>query len=135
MPARAMPDLDLAHTEAPRGGQDRNETMQFAIDADLTQHLTAIELESTIMIMQPAAGTPAHHPVEHAAGVDLVPGIVQRLLPAADDIKAFHKLRQEPRDLGRVILEIAIKCENQFSPRSLERSRECGCLTKIAPQP
>src|SRR5262249_48084904 len=81
-----------------------------------------------------AAGKPADHPVEHSAGVNLVPGVMPRLLPAADDIKAFDKLRQESRDLGWVVLEIAIECKDQFSARNLERSRECGCLSKIPAQ-
>ena len=72
--------------------QDRDETVQLAVNADLAQHLAAVKLEPAIVIVQAAAAHAADHPVEDTAGINLVPGIVAGLLPAADDIVSLFKL-------------------------------------------
>ena len=135
MPAAAMANLDLADPEAPGVRQHRNEPVQLTVDADLTQHLAAIELETAIVVVQAAAGQAADHPVEDAAGIDLVPGIVAGLLPAADHVVPFLELGQEARNLGRVVLEVAVEREYQFAPGGLEPGREGRRLAEIAAEP
>ena len=55
----------------------------------------AIDLEPAIVVMQMAAGHRADHPVEDAAGVDFVPGIVPCPLPSAHDVEAFLSLSRK----------------------------------------
>ena len=118
-----MANLDLADPEAPGMRQHRDEPVQLAIDADLTQHLAAVELEPAVMIVQAAAGQTADHPVEDAAGIDLVPGVVPGLLPAADHVIALVELCEEQGDLGRVVLKVAVEREDQVAPRAAGKRR------------
>src|SRR4029077_8162882 len=104
--------------------QDRNEPVQLTVDADLPQDLAAVELESAVVIVEPAARQAADDPVENPAGIDLVPGVVASLLPAADHVEAPFELDQEARDLGRVVLEVAVECEDQVAASGLEGGRE-----------
>ena len=131
MPPRPVADLDLADAEAPGMRQDRNETVQLAIDADLPQHLAAVELEPAIVVVQAAAGQAADHPVEDAAGIDLVPGVVPGLLPAADHVVALVELGQEARDLGRVVLKVAVEREDQVAPAAWKPAVSAAALPKL----
>ena len=130
-----MANLDLGDPKAAGVRQDRDEPVQLAVDADLAQHLAAVELEPAIVIVEAAAAHAADHPVEDAAGIDLVPGIVAGLLPAADHVVSLFELGQEARNLGRVVLKIAVEREDQVAPGGLERGREGRRLAEVAPKP
>src|SRR5262249_45369438 len=104
--ARAMVDLDLADLEAAGRGQDRHATVQLAIEAHLAEDRGGVALHAAVVIVQLDAGQPAHHAVKHAAGPDLVPGIVPPPLPAADHVLALGQGRQEARDLRGIVLEV-----------------------------
>ena len=111
-----MADLDLGDAKPSRVRQDRDETVQLAVDADLAQHLAAVKLEPAIVVVQAAAGQRADHPVEDPAGIDLVPGVVASLLPAADDVVSLFELGQEAGNLGRVVLKVAVEREDEVAP-------------------
>ena len=132
MAAAAMADLDLAHAKSAGVRQHRDETMQLAVDADLAQHLAAVELEAAVVVVQAAAGERAHQPVEYPAGINLVPGVVAGLLPAADDVIALFEPVEKPRDLGRIVLKVAVQGEDQVAPGCLKRGRERGGLAEVA---
>ena len=51
-----MADHDLADAEAAGMRQHRDEPVQLAVDADLLEHLAAIELEAAVVVVQVAAG-------------------------------------------------------------------------------
>ena len=99
---RARWRTSTSPTRKPRAcARTGNEPVQLAVDPDLLQHLAPVKLEPAIVVVQAAAGHAADHPVEDPAGIDLVPGIVAGLLPAADHIVALFELGQEPGNLGR----------------------------------
>ena len=95
----------------------------------------SIQLETAVVVVQAAAAHAADHPVENPAGINLVPGIVARLLPAADHIVSLFELGEKAGNLGRVVLEIAVERENQFAPARLEPRREGRRLAKVAAKP
>ncbi len=97
--------------------------------------LFPVELEAAVVVVQAAAAHAADHPVEDPAGIDLVPGIVPGLLPAADHVVALLELGQKSRNLGRVVLEVAVEREDHVAPGGLERRREGGRLAEIAAKP
>ena len=49
-------DHDLADPEPPGVRQDRDEPVQLAVDADLVEHLAAVDLEAAVVVVEPAAG-------------------------------------------------------------------------------
>ena len=67
------------------------------------------------MVVQLYAGQPADQPVEHAAGQDLVPGIVAHALPAADHVESFFHFGQKARDFGGVVLQVGVEGQHQVA--------------------
>ena len=57
------------------------------------------------------------------------------LLPAADDVVALVELVQKPRDLGRIVLKVAVQGENQVAPARLKPRGERGRLAEVATEP
>src|SRR5512140_3266008 len=54
------------------------------------------------------------------------------LAPAADDIVAFIKFGNEERDIGRVVLAVAVTGADDFTASIVETGAHGGGLTKIA---
>ena len=133
--AGAMADLDLADLETSCMGQYRKETVQLTIDSNFAQHLTTVELESAVMIVQTTAGQATDHPVENPARIDLVPGVVARFFPSANHVVTTPlKLGQKPRDLGWIVLQIAVEREHEVPASYAKGSRERGGLAEVAPK-
>ena len=135
MPAGPMMDLDLADAKAAGMSQHRHEPVQLAVDVHLANHLGAVELEPAVVVVEPAAGQAADHPVEDPAGEHLVPRIVTGLLPAADHVGPLVEPAQEAGDLGRVVLEVGVEREDPVAPRCLESRRQRGRLAEVAAEP
>ena len=55
-PPGAVVDLDLADPEPSRVRQDGDEPVQLAVDADLVEHLAAVDLEPAVVVVELAAG-------------------------------------------------------------------------------
>jgi hypothetical protein len=87
-----MVDLHFGDGEALRGGEDRNETVELAMDADFFNHFAAVALEAAVVVVQTHSGEASDDPIEDARGDDFVPRIETLLLPAADDVGAGFEL-------------------------------------------
>src|SRR5262249_6498754 len=135
MPAGPVANHDLADAEPARMRQHRDETVQLAVDADLVEHLAAVDPEAAAVVVPAAAGQRADHRVEDAAGIDLVPGVVPDLLPAANHVVASIQLVEEAGDLGGVVLEVAVHGEDERAARGLEAGDKRGRLAEIAAEP
>ena len=133
--ARAVVHDDLGDLEASLVGQDGDEAVELAVERDLVEDLAAIGLEAAVVVVELAAGQAADEPVEDPAGADLVPGVVPGPLPAADDVVPFVELGQEPGDLGRVVLEVAVEGEDDRALRRPEARRERRGLAEVAAEP
>ncbi len=53
-------------------------------------------------------------------------------LPAADHVIARLELSQKEGNLLRVVLEVAVECEDQVAPRLLESGNQRSRLAEIA---
>src|SRR5438132_13280156 len=93
--AGPMLDHDFGDLEAPRRGQHRDKAMELAIEADLAENRGPVAFHAAVVVMELDAGEPANEAVEDAAGPNFVPGVVARLLPAADDIHAQAQCQQK----------------------------------------
>ena len=85
--------------------------------------------------MQPQAGNAARHPVEDPR--ERAPGerVAAMGLPAGDEVEALVELRKQPRNLGRVVLQVGVDGYDDVAFRVLEPCRERCCLAEVAPQP
>src|SRR5262245_16548858 len=83
------------------------------------------------------SGQPADHEIEDAARPDLVPGVEPYALPTADDVKAlalfpFAEHGKEARDLGGVVLQVSVECEDDIAARRAEAGRQRRGLAEVA---
>ena len=56
-------------------------------------------------------------------------------LPARDEVEALVELGEQARDLGRVVLQVAVDRDDDVALRLLEAGLERGRLAEVAPQP
>ena len=85
--------------------------------------------------MQRNAGKPRNQPVGKPGGdLSRDEGIVPLLAPARDDVVPCIELLEEPGDVGRVVLTVAIDGYQDLAPRLVERRRERRGLAAVAPQ-
>src|SRR5438270_757893 len=66
--SRPMSDRQFAHAETAGRRQDRDETVQLAVEPHLGEHLAAIAFEPAVMVVQIDSSEPAHEPVEDTRG-------------------------------------------------------------------
>jgi hypothetical protein len=62
-------------------------------------------------------------------------GVMAVALPARDDVEALIELRQQIRDLGRVVLEIGIHRDDDVAGRDLDAGCERRRLSEVPAQP
>ena len=83
--------------------------MQFAIELQILDHLTPVGFERRSKIMEIDTADFREQPIRDAARqLPREPRIAALVTPAAHHIESFIQLRDEPRDLCRIVLEIAI---------------------------
>ena len=56
-------------------------------------------------------------------------------LPAGDEVVALVELREQPRDLGRVVLQVAVDRDDDLARGLAEAGVERGRLAEVAAQP
>ena len=112
--------------------QNRNKAVQLAVETNLAGHLGPEEFQSAVMIMELEPHNGADRRVEDPAGVDLVPRIEPPSLPAIDDVETLAELRQHPRNLSRVVLQIGVDHEDQIALGRTQTGCERGRFAEIA---
>ncbi len=106
--SRTVANDDLANLESSRGREDRDEPVHLAVEMQIAHQIPGHRLHAAIVIVEFDAGQAADESVEHAARQHLVPRIVADLLPAADQIESLAQLRQEIRNLRRIVLQVRV---------------------------
>ena len=84
--------------------------------------------------MEAEAGHPAGDPVEDLRRDAPRQRVAPLRLPARDEVEALVELGEQPRDLGRVVLEVAVDRDDDVAARLREPGRERGGLAEVAPQ-
>ena len=56
-------------------------------------------------------------------------------LPARDEVEPLVELGEQPRDLGRIVLEVAVDRDDDLSLRLLEAGLQRRRLAEVPPQP
>ena len=84
--------------------------------------------------MQPDTGRQAHDRVEEGRREPLAERIVERVLPAADEIDAIPQVREETGDLNRHVLEIGVQRNDRVTGSRVEPGRQRRGLAEVAPE-
>ena len=109
--------------------------MQLAIKRDLLEDLAAIRFEGRAEVVNVDAAQLGHQPICHAGGNAAHPEVIHaKLAPAADDVVTGRNLFQKQRDVGGIVLQIAIHGDNVLSTRMVETGGQSRGLAEVAAQ-
>ena len=131
---RSVIDGQLGDAEAEVVRKHRNEAMALAVQPHVVEHLGPVRLQAAVHVVQldprrqPRRGVV--DPRDEAPDERVVPVA----LPARDDVEAVVELRQEIRDLGRVVLQIRIHRDDHVAGGDVDSRRERGSLAEVPAQ-
>src|SRR5215469_15367688 len=109
-----------------------DEPVQFSVERHLLDDFATISLEGSAKVVDIHAAQFRHQPVRDARRNAPQPKVVDAVLaPAADDVVALADLLNEHRNIGRIMLEVAIHGDDVFAAGVVESSGEAGGLSKI----
>src|SRR5215472_17587339 len=130
-----MPHWNLGHARPVPVCVNRNETMHLAVKLNALQRLPPIGFQGASIIVQMNPRNRRDEPVgQRARQIALQRGVLPLLPPARDEIVAFIQFGQELRNIGRIILEIAIHGDEDISLGKTNPGHESRRLTSIAAQ-
>src|SRR5260370_25220555 len=93
-----------------------------------------VRLKGSAKVMQRDSRKRRHGPIRNAARqATREPGIFSFVAPTADDVEAFVKFFNERRNLGRIMLQIAVHGNDDFAAGSVKAGFKCRRLAKIPP--
>ena len=97
--------------------------------------LRPVGLQPAVEVVQPqareAAGDDVEDPRRDPAGERVAP----LRLPAGDEVEALVELGEQPRDLGGIVLEVAVDRDDDLALRLLEARLQRRRLAEVPPQP
>ena len=109
------------------GGIDRDEAVHLAVEADLLDDLAPVGLEGAAVIVERHVEQRRDQPVGDYRGQPAAERVVPpRHPPAGDDIVALGELGEEPRDVGRIVLAVAVHRDDDVTGAVPDR-RHQGC--------
>ncbi len=109
--------------------------MEFSVERYLAENLTAVGFEGGAEIVNVDAAELGHQPVGTARGETAEPEIVDAILaPSADDVIALGNFLEEKRNVGRIVLQIAVHGDDVFAASVIETGGEACGLAEVAAQ-
>ena len=128
-------DGHFGHARAVETRQRGNETVQFAVEVDVVEHLGAVGLEGRSEIAKIDARGFRHHPVGDARGNPASDGVVDAVFsPAARDIEALVDFAQQGGNVFGRVLQVSVHGDDDVALRFVKACRERRGLAEIAPQ-
>ena len=107
--------------------------MQFSVERHLLQYFAAIGLECRAEIVNIDAAELGHQPVGTPRREAAQPEVVYSILaPAADDVVSLGNLLQENRDVGWIMLQVAIHGDDVFATGMVKAGSKARGLPKVA---
>ena len=91
--------------------------MHLAVQARLAHDRRAVRLQGAAVVVEADAGHAADEPVRDPRRQLAGEAVLPVLPPAADDVVALVELLEQPPDVGRVVLEVAVHRDDD-SPRA-----------------
>ena len=108
--------------------------MELAVELHPLDDLRAVRLEPAVHVVQPHAGDLAHDAVEDLRGDAPGERVPPLRLPPGHEVVALVELREQPRDLGRVVLQVAVDRDHDLPGGLAEAGVECGRLAEVPAQ-
>ena len=98
-------------------GEHGDEAVQLAVEHEAAHDLAAVGLEAAVHVVQAEPRHPARDPVEELRRDAARERIAPPRLPARDEVEALVELREQVRDLGRVVLQVAVDRDHDVAAR------------------
>src|SRR5262249_14580647 len=115
--------------------QRGDEAVQLAIQWNLLDDFATIRFECGTEVVDIDAAELGHQPVSAARRDTAQPEIIYAALaPPTDDVVALGNLFEENRNVGRIVLQIAIHGNNVFAASVIKPGSQRGGLPKISAQ-
>ena len=115
-------------------GEDGDVAVQLAVELHPVDDLGAVRLESAVHVVEAHARDLAGDRVEDLRRDAPRDRVAALRLPARDEVVALVELRQQPRDLGGVVLQVAVNCHDDVACRLGEAGVERRRLAEVAAQ-
>ena len=126
---------DLTDARSGAQGQRREEAVLLRVDRHALDQLTSERLQRAPGVVDPGPRHPADQPVgedrRHAAQDQAVLAIAS---PAHDQVEPALQLRDQPRNVGGVVLEVRVHRDHHPAATRLEPGCHGGRLAEVAPQ-
>ena len=113
----------------------RDEAVHLAVEAHAPHDLGPHGLQRAAVVVEAHAGGPRDQPVGEPGGDPLRERVLAALPPAADHVEvALLQPGHEPRDVGRVVLQVAVRGHDDVAAGVVEARREGRRLAEVAAQ-
>src|SRR5262249_26599993 len=133
--ARPMVDRDLRNAIALLVREHWDETMQLAVEHEASYDLGAIRLEAAVHVVEVQARHAPGDPVEELRRKPSRDRVASACLPARHEIESLLELREQARDLGRVVLQVAVDRDHDVPGCLGEAGGERGRLAEVPAEP
>ncbi len=134
MKAWVMTDLYLSHTIPFELKYGWDEAVHLTKEIDIFETLSPIRLQAAARIMDIVMNEEFPEEIGNARWDLLAPWILSFVPPARDNIVTLIYLGKEEWDIRRVILQVAIQCNDDISRCCLNPRIKCRGLTEILPE-
>ena len=109
--------------------------MQLAVEAQPAHDLGAVGLQAAVHVVEVHARDPARDRVEDPREHPAAERVPPTRLPARDEVEALVELGEQARDLGGIVLEVAVDRDDHVALRLREAGGERGRLAEVSSQP
>ena len=136
-PARARPvvDLHLGHGDAHPGGDRGDEAVHLAVEPQALHDLGADRLQRAAVVVQVHAGGPRDEPVREPRGQPLATSGSCRCRRQPQTMsKPSSSFATSARDVGGVVLQVAVRGHDDVAARVVEPGGEGRRLAEVAAQ-
>src|SRR5579871_2217684 len=126
---------DFRNPRARCARKSGNKSVQVSVKLNLLQNFAAVGFERGAKVMQIYSGKFGHHPTRHPArNLAQEPVVLAGIAPAADQVKSFLDFFQELGNFFRIVMQIAVHGDDDFTAGKIKSGFERGSLTKISPE-
>ena len=135
MGTRAVVDRQLRDAEAAVVRDHGDVAVELTVEPEATNDLRPIGLEARVHVVEANPRDEAGHTVEDLRRKPAGPRILALRLPTRHEIEALVQLREQPRNLRRVVLEITVDGHDHVARCFREAGSERRGLAEVAAEP
>ena len=134
--ARVVAHADLGDPRAERDRHRRDEAVHVGIERHPLDDVGAVDLERAAVVADRQPGDAADQPVgEHRGQLARQPLVLPVHAPADDEVVALLQLGEHHRDVGRIVLQVAVHGDEEAAARELDPRGHRRGLAVVALEP